>query len=228
MAAAARIAHAPKEDPRWERTRRALLAAGRRVFARKGVDAATVLEIVREAGVSQPSFYNHFPSKDALVEAIAADLFERDVAVKVDVFSRVADPAAAIAINARHTLAVARRDPAVAWVMVRSGAMRDLRRGAGPDDLVRMIEAGQASGRFRVPDAGVAAAVIRGAAYPLLKDILQGLAPADVETQFAELVLRMLGLDAAAAAAAARAELPQPDSREAPARLARKRSQRPC
>jgi len=226
MPAALRATHAPharKDDPRWERTRGALLAAGRRVFAHKGVEAATVLEIVREAGVSQPSFYNHFPSKDALVEAIAAETFERDVAVKVDVFSRVADPAAAIAINARHTLAVARHDPAVAWVMVHSGAMRDLRRGPGPDDLVRMIEAGMAGGRFRVPDARVAAAVIRGAAYPLLQDILQGRAPPDVETQFAELVLRMLGLDARAAAAAARAEPPRADPTQAPARPARNR-----
>lgn len=192
MATTARRPASP--DPRWERTRRALVDAGRRVLARKGVEAATVLEIVREAGVSQPSFYNHFASRDELVEAIAADLFEADVAHKVRVFDRAADPAEALAANAVHTLRVARRDPAVAWVMVRSGAMRDLRRTRGPDDLVRMIESGMRRGRFRVADARVAAAVIRGAAYPLLQDILQGRAPADVETQFAELVLRMLGL----------------------------------
>lgn len=203
MPAPARTPAVAVADPRWERTRRALLDAGRRVFARRGVESATVLEIVRDAGVSQPSFYNHFASKDALVEAIAADLFERDVAYKVEVFKRVADPAEAIAMNARHTLQVARRDPAVAWVMVRSGAMRELRRSAGPDDLVRMIDAGIASGRFSVTDARVAAAVIRGAAYPLLQDILQERAPPDVETQFAELVLRMLGLERAEAGAVA-------------------------
>jgi len=211
---------AGRDDPRWERTRRALLDGGRRVLARKGVEAATVLEIVREAGVSQPSFYNHFASKDQLVEAIAADLFERDVSYKVRVFSRVADPAEAIAMNVRHTLRVAKRDPAVAWVMVRSGAMRELARPRRADDLVNMISAGARSGRFRIADARVAAAVIRGAAYPLLQDILQGRAPADVETQFAELVLRMLGLpDREAAAVAARAsvadEQPEPPARPA-------------
>ena len=60
-----------KQDPRWEKTRLALLEGGRRVMARKGVDAATVLEIVKAAGVSQPSFYNHFASKEELAQAIA-------------------------------------------------------------------------------------------------------------------------------------------------------------
>ncbi len=44
-----------KQDPRWERTRQALIEGGRRVMARKGVDAASVLEIVKAAGVSQVS-----------------------------------------------------------------------------------------------------------------------------------------------------------------------------
>ena len=209
---------AGKDDPRSERTRRALLDGGRRVLARKGVEAATVLDIVREAGVSQPSFYNHFASKDQLVEAIAADFFKRDVAYKVQVFSRIADPAEAIAMNVRHTLQVAKRDPAVAWVMVRSGAMRELERTRGADDLVNMISSGARSGRFRIADARVVAAVILGAAYPLLQDILQGKAPPDVEMQFAELVLRMLGLTrreaaAVAARASAASEQPEPPAR---------------
>jgi AcrR family transcriptional regulator len=213
MSATARQAP-PNRDPRWERTRRALIEAGRQVLARKGVEAATVLEIVREAGVSQPSFYNHFASRDELVQAIAADLFEADIEYKVQAFRRIADPAEAIAHNAMHTLRLARRDPAVAWVMVRSGAMRDLRRTRGADDLVKMIEAGVRSARFQVDNAAVAAAVIRGAAYPLLQDILQDAAPADVEAQFAELVLRMLGLSrreaAVVAARAVPAQAPPP------------------
>ena len=219
MATAATTASTGGDDPRRERTRRALLDGGRRVLARKGVENASVLEIVREAGVSQPSFYNHFGSKEELVEAIATDLFERDVAYKVGVFRRVADPAEAIALNVRHTLTVARRDPAVAWVIIRSGALRDLGRARGPDDLVKMLSAGARTGRFRIADARVAASVIRGAAYPLLQDILQERAPDDVERQFAELVLRMLGLPAReAAAVAARASEASEEARTPPAR----------
>lgn len=203
MTAVPRLPESTRTDPRWERTRRALLDAGRRVLARKGASAATVMEIVREAGVSQPSFYNHFVSLDSLIEAIAADFFEADIAHKVGVFSRTADPAEAIAMNAIHTLRVARKDPAVAWVMVRQGSLQEVGHKRAGDDLVRMINAGLRKGRFQLGDPGVAAAAIRGAACPLLQDMLLGRAPADVERQFAVLVLQMLGLPHREAAAMA-------------------------
>jgi AcrR family transcriptional regulator len=203
MTAVPRLPESTRTDPRWERTRRALLDAGRRVLARKGASAATVMEIVREAGVSQPSFYNHFVSLDSLIEAIAADFFEADIAHKVGVFSRTADPAEAIAMNAIHTLRVARKDPAVAWVMVRQGSLQEVGHKRAGDALVRMIAAGLRKDRFQVGDPGVAAAAIRGAACPLLQDMLLGRAPPDVERQFAVLVLQMLGLSHREAAAVA-------------------------
>jgi len=183
-----------QQDPRRERTRRSLIDGGRCVMARKGVEAATVLEIVREAGVSQPSFYNHFQSKEELADAIAADFFQSDAVFKHRIFEQLDDPAEAIAVNARHTLRVAIRDPIVAWVLVRGGAGRNLLRSSDSDELAKMLTVGIESGRFKQMNPRVAALVIRGAAFPLLQDILQGTAPADIELQFAELVLGMLGL----------------------------------
>jgi AcrR family transcriptional regulator len=189
-----------KQDPRWEKTREALLAGGRRIMARKGVDAASVLEIVKAAGVSQPSFYNHFASKEELAQAIAAQFFQADAAFKSQVFQTAEDPAEAIAINARHTLKVATHDPVVAWVVVRGGSGRDLLRIGEPDQLVNMIRTGTGKGRFRALDARVVAEVIRATAFPLLQDILEGTAPDNIDIQFAELVLLMLGIPAQEAA----------------------------
>jgi AcrR family transcriptional regulator len=163
-------------------------------MAAKGVEYATVLEVVREAGVSQPSFYNHFKSKEELAEAVVADFFQSDAAFKIRVFEAVEDPAEAIAINARHTLRVASHDPIVAWVMVRGGLERNLLPTSDFDELARMITVGVKRGRFRNVNPRVAALLIRGAALSLLQDILQGTAPASVETDFAELVLRMLSV----------------------------------
>ncbi len=53
--------------------RRSLLAAARRVFARKGYEAATVSEIVAEAGVAQGTFYLYFPSKRAAAVELAEE-----------------------------------------------------------------------------------------------------------------------------------------------------------
>jgi AcrR family transcriptional regulator len=165
-------------------------------MARKGVDAASVLEIVKAAKVSQPSFYNHFNSKEELAEIIAAKFFQADVAFKSRVFQTIADPAEAIAINTRHTLKVATHDPVVAWVVVRSGSGRNPLRIGDSDQLVNMIITGIEKGRFRELDPRVVVEVIRAAAFPLLQNILQETAPDDIEIQFAELVLLMLGIPA--------------------------------
>jgi AcrR family transcriptional regulator len=188
------VANLRDQDPRRGRTRRALIDGGRRVMAAKGVESATVLEIVREAGVSQPSFYNHFESKEELADAIVADFFQSDAALKIRVFDEVDDPAEAIAINTSHTLQVASDDPIVAWVMVRGGSSRKLLPAGDSDELARMITVGLERGRFRDVNPRVAAHMIRGAAFPLLQDILLGTAPPTIETDFAELVLRMLGV----------------------------------
>ncbi|HXG42850.1 MAG TPA: helix-turn-helix domain-containing protein [Dehalococcoidia bacterium] len=62
--------------------RQSLLAAARRVFASKGYEAATVSEIVAEAGVAHGTFYLYFPSKRAAVVQLA-DEFHRRLAEAV-------------------------------------------------------------------------------------------------------------------------------------------------
>lgn len=53
--------------------RRAILNAGRRVFARIGFEATTVRDIIRETELAAGTFYNYFKSKEEVFEAIAED-----------------------------------------------------------------------------------------------------------------------------------------------------------
>jgi AcrR family transcriptional regulator len=183
-----------KGDARWARTRQRLLKGGRLAFAERGVEATTVLEIVRAAGVSHPSFYNHFASREALAKEIAAIYFRSDRAAKLAVFEQVEDPAEAIAINIAQTLAIATSDPVIAWTLVRSETLRESVISSTADPLVAMIEAGAASGRFDVPSAHTLALTIRGAALAMVQDILRATADENAASCFQELVLRMLGL----------------------------------
>ncbi|MCA8901192.1 MAG: TetR/AcrR family transcriptional regulator [Hyphomonas sp.] len=57
--------------------RRAILDAGRRVFARIGFEATTVRDIIRETELAAGTFYNYFKCKEEVFEAIAEDSTHR-------------------------------------------------------------------------------------------------------------------------------------------------------
>jgi AcrR family transcriptional regulator len=58
------------KDRRCTDTRDRLFGIALDLFAEKGFDATSIRDIVGEAGVSTAAFYNHFESKDALLEAV--------------------------------------------------------------------------------------------------------------------------------------------------------------
>ena len=64
-------ARKPERKPRAdaERNREQLLQAATTIFAQKGA-GASLEEIAREAGLGMGTLYRHFPTRDALVEAV--------------------------------------------------------------------------------------------------------------------------------------------------------------
>lgn len=67
--------------------REEILRAALRVFADRGLKNATVSDIARAAGMSHGLLYHYFASKDALVEALFEQKFERMRAISVEAFS---------------------------------------------------------------------------------------------------------------------------------------------
>lgn len=61
------------QEERQNETRRRLLIAARQVFADIGYPRATVQDIVRRAGRAHGSFYLHFASKEAALQALLED-----------------------------------------------------------------------------------------------------------------------------------------------------------
>lgn len=60
-------AGATRVDPRWRRTREAILRAGQELFGRHHHSVVSLDELIRLAAISKQSFYNHFTDKDELV-----------------------------------------------------------------------------------------------------------------------------------------------------------------
>ena len=72
----------PKVSQEYRAERRAhILAAARRCFVHDGFHGTSMQDLVDEAGVSSGAVYRYFPSKDAVIEAIAAENLDQVVAV---------------------------------------------------------------------------------------------------------------------------------------------------
>ncbi len=53
-----------------EATRAGVLHAAQDLFVRRGIDAVTIAEVARKAGVSVPTVYAHFKSKEGILRAL--------------------------------------------------------------------------------------------------------------------------------------------------------------
>jgi AcrR family transcriptional regulator len=67
----------PRARPLTPEDRRAtLVAAARQVFAERGYHGAAIADIIDRAGVARGTFYNHFESKRAVLQAVLEDVME--------------------------------------------------------------------------------------------------------------------------------------------------------
>lgn len=187
-------------NPRAERTRKALISAGRRLYSERPVDAVTVDDIVRAAAVGKGSFYNHFDDREALVRAITAEIRAKvETAVSGANAGVVAPPrrmARAVCTYLRFVLDNA--ESAGVLVRIHSGhtsLATPLNQG-----LVRDVEAGLAAGRFAVPTVEAGVLLVLGVTQLALVRVVQEPTPAftvSLSQQMCALILRGLGVPAA-------------------------------
>ncbi|MFV8819225.1 TetR/AcrR family transcriptional regulator [Haliea sp. E17] len=85
-------------DPRIARTREALRLAMLELLERKPLEQVTISDIVTTAGVGKTTFFRHFSSKEALLDAIAADQIERLIGLTLPISEACDHGAAAVAL----------------------------------------------------------------------------------------------------------------------------------
>ena len=191
-----------RRNPRAQRTRAALIGAGRRLYSQRPVDAVTVDDIVRAADVGKGSFYNHFTDRDALVRAIASEIRATVEAAIGRANAGVDDPARRMTRAVCTYLRFALDGPESAGVLVQvhsghTSLATPLNRG-----LVADIETGLATGRFAVPTVEAGVLYVLGVTQLALIRVLQEKTPAfavSLAQQLCALLLRGLGVPAAEA-----------------------------
>jgi AcrR family transcriptional regulator len=199
-------------DRRKARTRQALVDAAVQLIAEGRGDRASIHEITDAADIGFGSFYNHFGSKDQLFSTASGEVMERWAQIIEVACTGVADPAEVFAVSFRISGRLGWTHPDLARFLAGRGLdLLDAPAGLAPRAL-RDIKAGQAAGRFTVPDAGIALSAVAGGLLALLRQPERHPEHADpaLVDQLAEGMLRMLGIRAAEAARLAALPLPEP------------------
>lgn len=71
------------EQERSKATMTTLMLAAAELFGREGIDAVSMTQIAKQAGMSKPALYRYFPSKQAIVHQLAEQSFadSRDIII---------------------------------------------------------------------------------------------------------------------------------------------------
>ena len=191
-----------------ERTRRQLLEAAIRVISARGAAGATIGEIAAVAGMTTGTVYNHFRTKEEVVQALALWLGETLCRAITASQAGIREGAERMAIGIRRYIWLAEQSPPWAVLMmevaiaapalvaeISAYALADLRMGIKQKS-------------FRVPSEAAAMNLINGTVLQAMQSVALGAAGAGHGSAVAAVMLRGLGLDFDAATEVSRRPLP--------------------
>lgn len=190
-----------RQQNRLARTQ-ALVDAAVRCFLDRGLDGATIDDVVKAASVAKGSFYRYFQNKEDVVEAVFLPVTERvsgAMGACATAVESAMDPAAlqaAYEAMAAELLAVFLDAPDVVklFLQERHGPPTPCRQpiltldAAVREHAVRMAKAGRTHGLLRPLDPTLSALVTVGAVHELLWQSLHGRGPVDPATSTTELI----------------------------------------
>jgi AcrR family transcriptional regulator len=181
--------------PRKRRqTRRRLLRAGTVVLVEKGPAQVTAGQIASAAGVAVGTFYNHFPTVDDFIAAVAENL-TRAIEIGRDTLNEIEhDPARRVAVGVLQLLELADTDPTSASAFVTLTALRPDFRARIRALVGQAITDGVESQVFDVAAGPAAINAVLGSALQSMRSRVLGETDHDEAVVVAHLVLRLLGM----------------------------------
>ncbi|KCZ86090.1 regulatory protein TetR [Hyphomonas adhaerens MHS-3] len=188
------------------KTRAILVDAAMRVFAEKGLEAATNAEVFSEAGVSRGTFYNYFETKEDLLKAVASELVDQ-LNDQIDSYTEeISGTPERLAWTFGSFLNRTKADPVWARVILSIAAMNfphPVGASTGAN-IARDMQAGRDQGLFTLEDDEVAINIMVGTVTQAMHSTLAGRTGPDHAYHVAKSILLALGTPEARATEAAK------------------------
>ena len=193
---------------RRRETQGKLLDAAFRLVARQGVEQTTIQQITDAADVGFGSFYNHFESKEAIVEAVLetqVNEYARALASLTDVLD---DPAAVLSASCRHVIRRVLQDPEWGFLVVRVGSRPEFQKLVMAQYMARDVARGLETGRFAEGDPEAVVIAVGGVMLACIGAAAHGQLGDDAPERTATQVLQLVGLPPEEARTISQAPLP--------------------
>lgn len=180
---------------RRARMRVRLLEAAARVMANQGSDSATIDTFIRAAGVARGTFYNHFKTREELLDALWTSIGHDPFLEIQNACSDIADPVERFAAVTRLVLLGAMDNPTWGWLILALSADEatlndDLRGYPRPD-----LRAGAAAGRLRYESETGATDLVVGTMRAALRALLHEGREANYAQALCKMILQALGIN---------------------------------
>ncbi len=191
-----------------ERTRRGLIDAALRLFARKEVGEVALLDVAAEAEVASGTIYNYFRSREEVVEAVGlslADDFSEVIAARS---VGIGSGAQRLAVGVRLFILRALADPQWASAVIRVVHFDQAMRSKIAGYVLADLRAGVEEGALAYEDEGIALDLVVSCTLGAMRSAVEGRSAAEHDARVAEMILKALGATPARARKLARQALP--------------------
>jgi AcrR family transcriptional regulator len=187
---------APKNrmERRREDTRRRLMRAAFGIIARRGFEGLVIQDITEAADVGHGSFYNHFTSKDAIVQAIVDAARVRIKSVYECMAGLTDDRVEAFARDLRMCLYLSQTDEVWGWFVIRTVLSGKELRNSIRGNIQRGIHAGIRDNAFKHHDIEMAYETIAGLLLLGTLKLASGEAPDDYLEKIVSTALKTLSV----------------------------------
>ncbi len=192
---------------RKARTRAKLLAASRKLFVDKGVDNVSIQDITDEADVGFGTFYNHFQSKNDVLEGVADAYLDRHNEEMDRLIADLDDPVEIVSVGWRYTLAgakdreqfsILKQIPYILRNRITTRALNDIRRGVD-------------AGKFKINNLDAFMSCAPSMLLGVMEDYADDVLTLDDAEYTTVYYLRLLGVEESKALALIAKPLPQLD-----------------